>query len=200
MGCDESDGAAMIPTPIHFLRDLWVLLGVYWLLAAFRRTRIQKREPILARLGHLLVMAAASVLLAHREPWWGILNERFVPQAVWIAWVGVGLTAAGVAVAIWARRHLGKYWSAEVTIRSGHELIRTGPYAHIRHPIYTGILLALVGTVLVIGEYRALAAMAIAVIGFVRKAKKEDSFLEGQFGAAFEAHRRLTGFFLPRFS
>ncbi|HYL46878.1 MAG TPA: isoprenylcysteine carboxylmethyltransferase family protein, partial [Candidatus Limnocylindrales bacterium] len=97
-------------------------------------------------------------------------------------------------------RHLGKYWSAEVTIRSGHELIRTGPYAHIRHPIYTGILLALVGTVLVIGEYRALAALAIAVIGFVRKAKKEESFLEGQFGAAFEEHRRLTGFFLPRFS
>ena len=86
-----------------------------------------------------------------------------------------------------------------MTIRSGHELIRTGRYAHIRHPIYTGMLLALAGTALVIGEYRALAAMAIAVIGFARKAIKEESFLTGQFGAAFDEHRRLTGFFLPHF-
>jgi protein-S-isoprenylcysteine O-methyltransferase Ste14 len=175
------------------------VLGLYWLIAAFRRTRAQKREPIGERLAHLLLMAAASVLLCFREPWWGILNQRFLPEAGWIAWAGVGLTAAGVGVAIWARRHLGKYWSAEVTIRSGHELIRTGPYARIRHPIYTGMLLALAGTVLAIGEYRALAATAIAVIGFARKARKEESFLAGQFGAAFEEHRRLTGFFLPRF-
>jgi protein-S-isoprenylcysteine O-methyltransferase Ste14 len=189
----------MIPTPIHLVRDLWVVLGLYWLIAAFRRTRAQKHEPIAERLGHLLLMAAASVLLCYREPWWGILNQRFLPEARWIAGVGVALTAAGVAVAIWAPRHLGKYWSAEVTIRSGHELIRTGPYTHIRHPIYTGMLLALAGTVLVIGEYRALAAVVIAVIGFARKARKEESFLAGQFGAAFEEHRRLTGFFLPHF-
>ena len=61
------------------------------------------------------------------------------------------------------------------------------------------MLLALAGTALVIGEYRALAAMAIAVIGFARKAREEEAFLAGQFGAAFEEHRRLTGFFLPRF-
>jgi protein-S-isoprenylcysteine O-methyltransferase Ste14 len=62
------------------------------------------------------------------------------------------------------------------------------------------MLVALAGTVLVIGEYRALVAMAIAAIGFARKAKKEESFLEGQFGPAFEEHRRLTGFSLRRFS
>lgn len=190
----------MIPTPIYLVRDLWVVLGAFWLFAAFRRTRAQKREPTVERLAHVLVMVAASYLLCYREPWWGILNRRFVPQADWIAWAGVTLTAAGVAVAIWARRHLGKYWSAEVTIRSGHELIRTGPYARIRHPIYTGMMLALVGTALAIGEYRAIVALAITMFGFVRKAKKEESFLAGQFGAAFEEHRRLTGFFLPRFS
>ena len=146
------------------------------------------------------MMAAASYLLCYRDPRWGILNQQFEPEAEWLAWMGVGLTAAGVAVAIWARQHLGKYWSAQVTIRAGHELIRTGPYARIRHPIYTGMLLALVGTVLVIGEYRALAALAIAVFGFARKARKEESFLATQFGPAFKEHRRLTGFFLPRFS
>jgi len=76
----------MIPTPIHLVRDLWVVLGLYWLIAAFRRTRAQKREPIAERLAHLLVMAAAMVLLCYREPWWGILNQRFLPEAGLIAW------------------------------------------------------------------------------------------------------------------
>jgi protein-S-isoprenylcysteine O-methyltransferase Ste14 len=190
----------MIPTPLHLVRDLWMVLGLSWLVAAFRRTRAQKREPTVERLAHLLVMAAAFGLLYDPNFRQGIVARRFVPEAGWIAWVGVALTAAGVAVAIWARRHLGKYWSAEVTIRTGHELIPTGPYARIRHPIYTGILLALAGTTLAIGEYRALVALAIAVFGFVRKARKEESFLAGQFSAAFEQHRRLTGFFLRRFS
>lgn len=190
----------MIPTPIHLVRGLWALLGIVWLVAAFRRTRAQKREPTAERVAHVLVMVAASYLLCYREPWWGILNQRFVAETRWIAWAGVGLTATGVAMAVWARLYLGKYWSAEVTIRAGHELIRSGPYARIRHPIYTGMLLALVGTVLVIGEYRAILALAIAILGFVRKAKKEESFLAGQFGTAFEDHRRHTGFFLPRLS
>jgi protein-S-isoprenylcysteine O-methyltransferase Ste14 len=187
-------------TPIQLVRDLWVLLGIVWLLASFEQAQTQKREPTGERLGHLLIMAAASLLLIYRETWWGILNRRFVPAAEWIAWAGVAITAAGVATAMWARRHLGKYWSSNVTIRAGHRLIHTGPYARIRHPIYTGILLALLGTALAIGEYRALLALGIAFFGFARKARKEESFLSGQFGAAFEDHRRHTGFFLPHFS
>ncbi|HUJ81552.1 MAG TPA: isoprenylcysteine carboxylmethyltransferase family protein, partial [Candidatus Acidoferrales bacterium] len=111
---------------------------------------------------------------------------------------GIALTAAGVAFAIWARAHLGKYWSGDVTIRQEHRLIRTGPYKYIRHPIYSGMLLALVGTVLVIGEFRAIIGFAIILLGFVKKARKEESFLQTQFGAGFEEHKRMTGFFLPR--
>jgi hypothetical protein len=130
----------MIPTPIHLVRDLWVVLGLYWLMAAFRRTRAQKREPIGERLAHLLVMAAATVLLCYREPWWGILNQRFLPDAAWFAWAGVALTVAGVAVAIWARRHLGKYWSAEVTIRSGHDIDSHGAVrAHPSSDLYGNV-------------------------------------------------------------
>ena len=83
-------------------------------------------------------------------------------------------------------------------IRKEHELIRTGPYAHIRHPIYTGILTAVAGTAIAIGEYRAILAFAVIAIGLVVKAKREESFLAMQFGPAFDEHRRHTGFFLPR--
>jgi protein-S-isoprenylcysteine O-methyltransferase Ste14 len=112
--------------------------------------------------------------------------------------LGAILTAAGVAFAIWARRHIGKNWSAQVTIRQEHELIRSGPYARIRHPIYTGLLLAVAATAIAIGEYRAIVAFAVIAIGFVVKAKREEAFLATQFGPAFDEHRRQTGFFLPR--
>ena len=85
-------------------------------------------------------------------------------------------------------------------IKQDHQLIRSGPYAHVRHPIYTGILLAVAGTALVVGEYRAILGVILICLGFARKAKKEEVFLSTQFGPAFDEHKRRTGFFLPRFS
>jgi len=143
-------------------------------------------------------MVCGFVLLYAEDPRFGILNRRFLPEREWIAILGALLTAVGVAFAIWARRHIGRNWSGQVTIRKEHELIRTGPYAHIRHPIYTGILTAVAGTAIAIGEYRAILAFAVIAIGFVVKAKREESFLAMQFGPAFDEHRRHTGFFLPR--
>jgi protein-S-isoprenylcysteine O-methyltransferase Ste14 len=87
-----------------------------------------------------------------------------------------------------------------VQIKEGHQLIRSGPYARIRHPIYTGILLATIGTALAVGEYRGLVAVGMFLVGFTRKARKEESFLAAEFGSAFEEHCRQTGFFLPRIS
>jgi protein-S-isoprenylcysteine O-methyltransferase Ste14 len=104
--------------------------------------------------------------------------------------LGVALTFAGVAFSMGARHHIGKYWSARVSIVSEHTLIRTGPYARLRHPIYTGILTALAGT--------ALVGWGIALFGFVMKAKKEEAYLAARFGREFEKHWRGTGFFLPK--
>ena len=124
-------------------------------------------------------MPAVFALLYSADPRFGALNRRFLPpDPPAIEYAGVALTAAGVGFAIWARAHLGKYWSGDVTIRQEHRLIRSGPYQFIRHPIYSGMLLALVGSVLVIGEYRALLGFAIILLGFVKKARKEESFLK----------------------
>jgi protein-S-isoprenylcysteine O-methyltransferase Ste14 len=87
-----------------------------------------------------------------------------------------------------------------VTIKEEHRLIRTGPYAHIGNPIYTGVLLAALGMAIAIGEYRGLAGVVLLTIGFIFRAKREEDFLSSEFGAAFEEHKRHTGFFLPRFS
>ncbi len=184
--------------PGQIIGALWAILGLYWLVAAFGRKRAEKREPPGERLVHIFLMLGGFALIYSPDPRFGALNHRFLPQSQTIDIAGIALTAAGVAFAIWARAHLGKYWSGDVTIRQEHRLIRTGPYKYIRHPIYSGMLLALVGTVLVIGEYRAIVGFAIILLGFFKKARKEETFLQAQFGDGFEEHKRLTGFFLPR--
>ena len=175
----------------------WLGFVVYWIYAARTQAKTRKREPGFERLIHVLWLACAYVLLWRDALPIGPLNNQFLPHRLWIASLGAALVVAGIGFAIWARRHLGKNWSAEVTIREEHKLIRTGPYKYIRHPIYTGLLTSVLGTVIVVSEYRALVALAIFVTGWTLKAKKEESFLAQEFGPAFEEHKRLTGFFLP---
>ena len=75
-------------------------------------------------------------------------------------WIGLALLCAGLAFAVWARVELGRNWSGSVTVKEGHELIRSGPYAYVRHPIYTGLIAALIGTAVIIGTLRALTVDA----------------------------------------
>jgi len=187
-------------TPSEVIVASWTLLALYWLVAAIAVKRTAKRQNPSERMLYIVFMAAGFFLLYQENPNWGPLNRHFLPNLTWIAWLGSALCAAGVLFAIWARRTIGKDWSAEVQIKEGHKLIRSGPYARIRHPIYTGILLATIGTALIVGEYRGLVANVMFLVGFTRKARKEESFLAAEFGAAFDEHRRHTGFFLPRIS
>jgi protein-S-isoprenylcysteine O-methyltransferase Ste14 len=176
----------------------WLVFGVYWIASAFRVRKKIKREPATQALARIVLLCVAFILFYSSDPRFGILNERFIPHREWIRGLGAALTVAGVTFAIWARYHIGQYWSGAVALKVGHQLIRTGPYSRIRHPIYTGILLALTGTTLLIGQYRAIVALAIWVIGLTWKASREEALLAGEFGPAFEEHKRLTGFFLPR--
>lgn len=194
------ESTAVNLTPAELILGSYLLFGAYWFFAALGTKKPAKRENIRERLVHVLFMVIGSCLLYTNDPGLGVLNRRFLPNEMWIEWLGAVLTLAGALFAIWARYTIGKEWSAEVQIKQGHELIRSGPYAYIRHPIYTGILLALGGTAITISEYRAVLGVALFLIGFVRKAKKEESFLAGEFGPAFDEHRRHTGFFLPRFT
>ena len=178
----------------------WVVLWVYCLLSARKQKEEKKREPGLERLRQIVPMAAAYFLLLDPGTGYGGLGARFVPARGVLQVAGALLTAAGVALAIRARWHLGENWSARVSIRAGHELIRTGPYRSIRHPIYTGMILATAGTALVIGEVRGLLALAITLISFYLKARKEELWLAEEFPVEFADQAKHTGMFLPRLS
>jgi protein-S-isoprenylcysteine O-methyltransferase Ste14 len=184
----------------QWINALWMLFGLYWLVSAFRLKKTKRRESWGQRFRYVLPLAVAFYLLSQREARYGWLGARFVPASDTVAWTGVALTAAGVAIALWARWHLGANWSGVVTLKEGHELIRSGPYRNIRHPIYTGILLAFLGTAVALGEMRGLLAVGIVWLSFYTKARREESFLTQEFGDRFAEHSRHTGMFLPRFS
>ena len=112
-------------------------------------------------------------------------------------WIGAAVTAAGLLFAVWARRHIGRNWSGQVTIKSDHELVTTGPYGMVRHPIYTGLLLAFAGTALAVGEVRGLLALAIACAALWRKLKLEERYMREQFGEAYVEYTRRVAAIIP---
>ena len=177
---------------------LWLIFFVYWLLAALRIKRIKSAESAGSRLSYSIPVWAGYLLLLTPHRHWGPLARQVYPQSLATALSGLALTAIGIGFAMWARYTLGQNWSSKVTIKIDHELIRSGPYAYVRHPIYTGILLAIMGTAIAIGEWRSLLALALFWGAFYRKARTEEKMLAHEFGERFAEHQQRTGFFIPR--
>src|SRR5579871_2145688 len=186
--------------PETIARFLWVLFGVWWLISALRRKRTKKRESVAQRLMYVLPLVIAFYLFVRPEAEQGWLAVQILVRTDALLWTGCALVAVGIAIAFWARWHLGTNWSGAVTLKEGHELIATGPYRWIRHPIYTGILLALLGSAVQLDQVRGFLALVIAWISFYIKAKREESFLTAEFGERFAERRQQTGMFLPRIS
>jgi protein-S-isoprenylcysteine O-methyltransferase Ste14 len=190
--------APYLLTPAGVMKWAWSLFWVYWLVAAFGRKKTKRHESRLSRLSYTLPLIVAFALLAWPSTHLEWLSYRFVPLSAATDWIGAAVTVAGLWLAVWARRNLGGNWSGTVTLKEGHELIRSGPYRRIRHPIYTGILLGLLGTAIGIGRMKGLVAFAILWVCFAVKARREEDFLAEEFGGQFEAHRERTGMFLPK--
>ena len=106
---------------------LWWGWGLYWLLSAMRNKATQRRESLPSRLAHLLPLALGGVLIAWPQPPVSALRWWLWPPTLAVYSMGVALVIAGLAFAVWARVHLGGNWSGTVTIKQGHELIRSGP-------------------------------------------------------------------------
>jgi len=179
------------------LDSCWSVLGIYWLYSALETKKTAVNEKSGLRLLRLSILAVTLILLL--SDWLRIvpLRWRFIPETQVGVWAGVFLTAAGVALAIWARFNLGQNWSDKVVLKVDHELVRTGPYAYLRHPIYSGVLLAVAGTALAIGEVRGLLALLLLGTNYCVKAIREERILAANFGEDFASYKRKTGFFLP---
>jgi len=179
---------------------LWDVLLVVWVVLWFGMKKAKKLEGWGERAQHGILMVLGFWFLFGNLNNWGWLNYRPLPNVPEIWTTGLLLTAVGVGISIWARLSLGTNWSGMVTLKTGHELIRTGLYRWIRHPIYTGILLGMIGTAMIRGHLRGWIGVAIVFAGFYYKARREERFLQEEFGAGFEEHARRTGMFLPKWT
>jgi protein-S-isoprenylcysteine O-methyltransferase Ste14 len=182
----------------YLIEGPWIVFSLYWTMAALKTRRTAKKEPFAARYGVMAMEAVGFYLLLSHNAATGILARRVIPRTYDLRVVAVVLIWAGIALALWARWHLGQYWSGRVTIKEDHKLIRTGPYARLRHPIYSGLDLAVIGSALAIDRWRCVVGVGVIILGLWIKAKREEAMLAGQFGTAFEEHRRRTGFLLPK--
>jgi len=113
-------------------------------------------------------------------------------------WVGAVVTTFGLLYTVWARLHLKSNWSGTVTIKADHELITTGPYAFTRHPIYTGLLLAFLGSAIADGEVRGALAFVIAFAALWRKLRLEEKWLTQQFGAVYSEYMQRVAALIPK--
>jgi protein-S-isoprenylcysteine O-methyltransferase Ste14 len=179
---------------------IWFVWCIVWLLMAAWSKPSKRREFPWQRLEHVIPLLIGFLLIYNRRFAWSFLADRIVPQNDAVTVAGLALTVGGLIFAVWARIALGANWSGTVTIKTGHNLIRRGPYRWIRHPIYTGILGSMIGTVMLQGEVRAFLGFALMLLALYRKARREERFLSEEFGEGFAEHAKHTGMFLPRFS
>ncbi len=183
---------------IHdWINLVWLVVGAYWAIGALQAKTTVRREPSFMRFVQMAFLFLAYLLALSVRARVGVLGMRFLPDDPRVGWAGVGVLVAGAAIAIWARTILGANWSGMVTVKRDHELVRRGPYALVRHPIYTGLLLAFLGTAVALGEVRGLVALAITFVGWSYKAELEERFMEQQFGDEYVRYKRDTKKLIP---
>lgn len=174
----------------------WIIFYGYWIAAAAGVKATAERQSVVANSAHRLPVIAAALLLFGQWRQFG-LGHPLLPQTRTIAWTGVGITALGLALAVWARRTLGSNWSSSPTLKQGHELVQRGPYAFVRNPIYTALLLMLLGTCLFVGRARAAIALPLAIAGLWIKLKQEEALMLRQFPESYPAYRRRVKALVP---
>jgi protein-S-isoprenylcysteine O-methyltransferase Ste14 len=181
--------------PAQLIGGLWLLWALYWLIAAFRTKPTRERDTTWLRRVPFLALLFMALLVVTRRA--GGRFTLVIPGDGPRYWAAVVLVVAGLGFAIWARVVLAGNWSGWVAVKEAHELIQHGPYRHIRHPIYTGLLLAILGSALATGQVRSLAVFAIALVGFWVKSRAEERVMQREFGERYTAYRASTWALVP---
>ncbi len=173
---------------------IWVAFVAYWSAAARNAAPAASSESPASRAVHTRLLNLALLLLFVPLPG---LRGRFLPGGTPVVAMGLAVQALGFALAAWARNHLGRNWSAAIASATGHQLVRSGPYRVVRHPIYTAMFTMAIGTAIVSGEFHALAAIVVLGAAYWRKIRLEEQTLVSTFGAEYEEYRRATWALVP---
>lgn len=181
--------------PLTLIGALWLAWLLYWAIASVGVKRAAWRSPWWAELSHRLPLGlAAALLFLRRLP--PPLHQRLVAPSAAASALSVLLVALGLGFAVWARVYLAGNWSARVTVKEGHALVTTGPYRLVRHPIYTGILAAFLGTALAQGELSGFLALLLASGALLLKSRIEEARMRATF-SEYERYAERTAALVP---
>lgn len=171
---------------------IWIAFWIYWLAVAATGVRSGR-----TRWGRFVGVRIAVVLLALLL----IRTRTFaggqtITKDAWLQAIGLVVFLSGLALAIWARRYLGRNWGMPMTEKADPELVTTGPYRRVRHPIYSGIILAMFGTAIAVSWYWLLAVILLGAY-FVYSAVMEERYMAGVFPDTYPAYKRSTNMLVP---
>ena len=183
----------------HALRITWLVVIGYWLWGARSAKLTDQQEPLIKRLLAYWLPLFIAVLLLGPGEWFGhsLLREQFVPHTTQVYSLGLALAIFGAVLAIFSRAMLGRNWSATVQLKQDHELITSGPYRFVRHPIYTGLLLLFLGNAVMVGDWRGLLAVTIVFVSFWQKFRLEEVWLAEHFGEPYRLYQARTKALIP---
>jgi protein-S-isoprenylcysteine O-methyltransferase Ste14 len=168
----------------------WGAFWLYWLVAAFSMKR--GRVPWSRELRIRAVIAVIVILLIRL----GAFRGHGLNTDPWRAGIGLALFGLGLVFAIWARIHIGRNWGTPMTQKDEPELVTSGPYHLVRHPIYSGILVAGIGSAVAL-SWLWLTAVALAGVYFLYSANVEERYLTEQFPASYHAYKHSTKMLVP---
>ncbi|MDE1925112.1 MAG: isoprenylcysteine carboxylmethyltransferase family protein [Patescibacteria group bacterium] len=175
----------------------WLIFIVFWIVSALSAKRTLRRGAWWQFAGWRLFVIVVVLWLIHIGYFNGFNHAYwFVPFNPLISGIGLACCAAGIALAIWARVYLGRNWGMPMSVKESPELVTTGPYAYVRHPIYTGVLLAIFGTILTSGAWWIVLLMATGVY-FIYSATQEEKIMLKEFPGEYPAYKKRTKMLIP---
>jgi protein-S-isoprenylcysteine O-methyltransferase Ste14 len=180
-------------SPVSVISGFWVVFLLYWAVSAIGTKKYARRGTwgVVVRLAVALVIVLAFVLRPVRV---SLLNEIVHLNPI-VQWLGVVLCGCGMAFAIWARVHLGRNWGMPMSLKQDAELVTSGPYAYVRHPIYSGFILAMIGTTLV--QILWTVPLVLSFTYFLWSAKTEEKIMLNEFGEKYADYMRRTKMLIP---
>ncbi len=197
----------MTATPQIWILVPWVLWALSWVAASLWANRTVKRPGAAREIPYRVLTTLGFVLLLFVVVRRGSVSSAglpaFLARHYWTlpdeaGWAMIGLATLGFLFCWWARLHLGRLWSGSITRKEGHHVVDTGPYALVRHPIYTGLLTAGLATMIVRGDLGAITGFILLTLGYYLKARVEEGFLRQELGAAdYDAYAARVPMLVP---
>jgi protein-S-isoprenylcysteine O-methyltransferase Ste14 len=181
----------------NLIPAMWVVWASYWAVSARTAKLTLRRESRASRMLNVMLLVIGILLVAVPHVPSPLFATRILPASLATYFTGVTLVFIGLAFAVWARRHLGTNWSGTVTVKQDHELVRTGPYRIVRHPIYTGLLTAILGSAVARGELRGIWAILLCTAAFQIRVRLEERWMQQEFGAEYARYRAEVPALIP---